>query len=103
MTISRIEFPTARLNDICRRWQVRELSVFGSAVRNELRADSDIDLLVTFANDAPWSLWDLFDLREELGSLFGRSVDLVEERSLTNPFRRRSILRDKQVIYAAEG
>jgi predicted nucleotidyltransferase len=65
------------------------------------RPDSDVDVLVAFEDDAPWRLWDLLDMREELWEIFGHEVDLVEQRSLKNPFRRRSILRAKQVSYAA--
>jgi uncharacterized protein len=86
---------------LCRKWKVRELALFGSVLRDDFRPDSDVDVLVTFQDDAPWSLWDLLDMRAELQELFGREIDLVEERSLHNPFRRRSILRSKEVIYAA--
>ena len=74
---------------------------FGSMARGDFGPESDADLLVQFAPTAPWSAWDLLDLRRELADLFGREVDLVEERSLINPYRRRSILRDKRVFYAA--
>ena len=62
--------------------------------------DSDVDLLVTFRPDAPWSTLDLVDLREELVNLFGRNVDLIEEKAIRNPWRKASILRDKSVLYA---
>jgi predicted nucleotidyltransferase len=78
-----------------------ELSVFGSVARGSSRADSDIDLLVTFQPEAPWSTLDLVDLREELAKLFSRTVDLVEEKALRNPYRKQAILRDKSVLYAA--
>jgi uncharacterized protein len=96
-----IDFPRDRLTALCRRWKVREMSLFGSVVREDFRPESDVDVLVTFEPDAPWNLWDLGQMAEELIALFGRRVDLVEERSLVNPFRRRAILRDKQVVYAA--
>jgi len=86
---------------LCRRWRVRELSLFGSVARGEARPDSDVDVLVTFEPDAGWSLLDLTEMREELKTLFGRDVDLVEEPALRNPFRRRAILRDKRVLHAA--
>jgi predicted nucleotidyltransferase len=88
--------------DLCRRWRIHELSLFGSVLRDDFHSESDVDVLVSFDSNAPWSLWDLLDLRKELGDLFGRDIDLVEERSLINPYRRRSILRDKRVIYAAQ-
>ena len=89
------------LAGLCLRWRIRELSVFGSVARGSDRTDSDVDLLVTFDPDAPWSTLDLVDLREELASLFGRTIGLVEERAIRNPYRKASILRDKSVLYAA--
>jgi uncharacterized protein len=89
------------LANLCGRWRIRELSVFGSVARGSSRMDSDVDLLVTFDPDAPWSTLEIVDLREELASLFGRKVDLVEEKAIRNPYRKASILRDKSVLYAA--
>ena len=102
MTTAAVALPPKRLEALCRKWKVRELALFGSVLRPDFRPDSDVDVLVTFDDDAPWSLWDLLDMREDLRELFGREVDLVEQRSLLNPFRRRSILRTKQVVYAAQ-
>jgi uncharacterized protein len=95
--------PSSReaLADLCRRWRILELSAFGSVARDSSRADSHIDLLVTFRSDAPWSTLDLVDLCEELADLFGRRVDLVEEKAIRNPYRKASILRDKSILYAA--
>lgn len=84
---------------LCQRYQVRELSLFGSAARGELREDSDIDLLVEFAPDARIG-WEFFDLEEELQSLFGRKVDLGTKRSL-KPWVRANVLKDVRVLYAA--
>jgi len=96
-----IIFPSGEaLTELCRRWRIGELSVFGSVARGTAKADSDVDLLVTFKPDAPWSTLDLVDPREELGSLFGRPVDPIEERAIRNPYRRTSILRDKSILYA---
>ncbi|MGA7614583.1 MAG: nucleotidyltransferase domain-containing protein [Thermoanaerobaculia bacterium] len=75
--------------------------MFGSVTRADFRPDSDIDILVTFATDARWSLWDFIDLKTELQSLLGHSVDLIEKRALKNPYRRRGILESARVIYAA--
>jgi predicted nucleotidyltransferase len=88
------------LAGLCRRWRVAELAVFGSVARGASRPDSDIDLLVTFQPDAPWSTLDLVDLREQLAALFHRPVDLVEEKAIRNPYRKASILHDKSVLYA---
>jgi uncharacterized protein len=93
--------PRDMLADVCRRWRVSELAVFGSVARGAPRPDSDVDLLVSFQSGSPWSSLDLVDMREELAGLFGRRVDLVEESAIRNPYRRASILRDKSVLYAA--
>ncbi|HZF12460.1 MAG TPA: nucleotidyltransferase family protein [Thermoanaerobaculia bacterium] len=87
--------------DFCRRWKVTEFALFGSVLRADFRPDSDVDVLVTFEPGAPWTLWDLSRMRIELKALFGREVDLVEKQALRNPFRRRAILAEQQVIYAA--
>jgi predicted nucleotidyltransferase len=89
------------LTELCRRWRVAELALFGSVARGDSRPDSDVDLLVTFEPNASWSSLDLVDMRDELTRLFGRPVDLVEERAVRNPYRRASMLRDKSVLYAA--
>ncbi len=90
-----------RIVRFCRRWRVTEFALFGSALREDFRPDSDVDVLVTFEPDAPWTLWDLSTMRAELEEIFGRSVDLVEKKGLRNPFRRQAILSGSRVIYAA--
>jgi len=97
----RIPVDRDRLADFCRRWRITELAFFGSVLRDDFRPDSDVDVLVTFEPDAPWSLWDLSSMRWELEEMFGRAVDLVEKKGLRNPFRRHAILTTQQVFYAA--
>lgn len=77
------------------------MSVFGSVLRSDFDADSDVDILVSFYEDARWSLFDWVDMIEELKEIIGREVDLVERESLRNPFRRDAILNNNEVIYAA--
>ena len=96
-----IHIADGRLEEFCRRWRIEELSLFGSVLREDFGPGSDVDVLVVFASDAPWSLWDLIDIREELQGMFGRPVDLVEKDALRNPFRRQEILRNHKVLYAA--
>ncbi len=91
----------ATLAEFCRRHNIVELGIFGSGARGELRPDSDIDVLVTFSDAARWDLFDFATMQAELKEICGRPVDLVERGSLRNPFRRRSILRDLTVLYAA--
>jgi hypothetical protein len=90
-----------RVAELCRRWRITQLSLFGSVLRPDFRPDSDVDVLLTFSPDARWTLLDITRLQDELELILGRSVDVVEEKSLRNPFRRREILRTRQVLYAA--
>jgi predicted nucleotidyltransferase len=92
------------LAEFCQRWQVRELAVFGSALSPGFRPDSDVDLLVTFAPDAEWGLFEHVRMEQELQALMGRSVDLVTRRAVENSanrLRREAILGSAQVIYVA--
>lgn len=97
----RITIDHARIAEFCRKWSIREFALFGSVLREDFRPDSDVDVLVSFEPQAPWSLFDLMEMIDELKMLFGRDVDLVEKAGIRNPFRRHAILTSKQVIYAA--
>jgi uncharacterized protein len=99
---SGIELPTEAIAEICRRYHVHELSVFGSAARGDMKPKSDIDILVEFEPDAPIGLWEFGDLEEELARLLGRKVDLVSKskRGL-KPRVKPHVLRDAKVVYAA--
>jgi len=105
MTLSlsqdRVTVPASTLDAFCRRWSVRELSLFGSVLREDFSPESDIDVLVAFEPGAQRSLFDLVEMRDELMDLFGREVDLVSQGGLRNPFRRHEILTTRQVLYAA--
>ena len=101
MTVGRLAIQDLSLADFCRRWKVRELSVFGSVLRDDFAADSDVDVLVSFDTAAAWSLFDIVNMRQELAGLMGRPVDLVEDAGLRNPFRRAAILKSKRQLYAA--
>lgn len=96
-----IAIDRVKIADFCRRWRVVELSLFGSVLRGDFSGDSDVDVLVSFSPQAPWSAFDLVEMREELEILFARPVDLVERAALRNPFRREAILRGREVVYAA--
>jgi uncharacterized protein len=93
-----------RISEICRRWKIKQLAIFGSAGRGQLQPDSDIDLLVTFASDADWSLFDHYRIESEFVELFAREVDLTSRRAVEeNPnwICRKEILDSAKVIYAA--
>ena len=101
MTSTEIVLQEDKIEDFCQRWKITEFALFGSVLRDDFRPDSDVDVLVSFAEDAGWNLIDWVDMREEIESILGREVDLVEKNALRNPFRRHTILRTKEVIYAA--
>ena len=88
----------------CERWQVMQLAIFGSALREDFGPDSDVDLLVSFEDGARHTLFDMHYMEEELKTIFGREVDLIErvgvERS-RNHIRREAILQSAETIYAA--
>ena len=84
----------------CRKWRIRELSLFGSALRDDFGPESDLDFLVSFEPGAEFDLYDLLEMKEELEASYGRSVDLIEKETMRNPWRKREILRTREVIYA---
>ena len=88
------------LVEVCRRYSVRELSVFGSVARGEMSPGSDIDIMVEFEPGARIGLIRFESLAGELESLAGRRVDLVTKRGI-KPWVRTRILKDARVIYAA--
>ena len=93
-----------QLAQFCRRWRVRELALFGSALRDDFGPDSDVDLLVTFSPQAAWSLLDHVRMQTELSELLGYPVDLVSRRAIErspNPIRKREILSTARTVYAA--
>ena len=93
--------PMDQIVELCRRYHVRELSLFGSRARGDYRDDSDIDLLISFEPGSSPGLFGFVHLKQEFEQLLGRPVDLVSREGLRNPYRRASILGDATVIYAA--
>jgi len=91
----------AELSDVCQRFDVLWLDVFGSATTSRFDpTTSDLDFIVTFADEAIGSLADrYFDLAEALELLFGCPVDLLTERSIRNPVFRQAVDRSRQRVY----
>jgi len=96
-----INIPMNEISAFCKKWKIAEFALFGSVLRDDFQPDSDIDVLVTFAPDAHISLFDLAVMEDELQIIFKRKVDLVEKAGLRNPFRRREILSNMEIIYAS--
>lgn len=86
------------LAEICRRYHVRELALFGSILRDDYRDESDIDVLVEFEPDAPIGFIALQDFQEELAELFGRPIDVVTKEGL-NRFLQEPVLSSARIIY----
>lgn len=99
-----IKVPKAKIAEFCKRWNISELAIFGSALRQDFRPDSDVDILVSFAPEAKVSLFDMVHMQDELKQIFGRDVDLISKRGLENSrnyLRRKAILESAQVIHVA--
>jgi hypothetical protein len=104
MSRTEIPIPNERLADFCRRWKISELRLFGSDLRADFRPDSDLDLLVSFASDADWSLLDHVAMEEELSGILGRKADLVSRRAIersSNWIRRKAILESAEPYFVA--
>ena len=101
---ARIPIDREKIAEFCRRWKITEFALFGSVLRDDFRPDSDVDVLVTFAPDTRYSLFDLVHVQDELKQIFGREVDLVERKAVEkseNYIRRKHILTSVEPIYAA--
>ena len=103
MTVS-LDSKRDKINAFCMKWGIRELALFGSAVRDDFRPDSDLDFLVSFSPNVAWGLLDHVAMERELAEIVGRPVDLVSRNAVErshNWIRRRAILESAQVLYAA--
>jgi uncharacterized protein len=98
----KIKIPEEKIAEFCKRWDVSEFAIFGSALRGDFRPDSDLDVLVSFKPQVHVTLFDMVRMQEELKAIFGREVDLVSKRGVENSrnyLRRKAILESAQVIH----
>ena len=93
------ELPVEAIQTFCKRYPIRELAVFGSALRDVFRGDSDIDMLVEFEPEAPVGMLTLARMQRELSQILQRRVDLVPKAGL-KPLIREEVLTSAHVIYA---
>jgi hypothetical protein len=101
----RVDLPREAIEAFCRKWLIARLELFGSALREDFREDSDVDFLVTFSPDNRWSLFDLVTMEMDLSEIVGRKVDLISRRGIEqsrNPLRRKAILESAELYYAAQ-
>jgi hypothetical protein len=88
---------------ICEKYHISELSIFGSALRDDFRADSDVDFLIVWKNYLKKNgTWDFIYIENDLEKLVGRDVDVVDKECIRNPIRRAEILSTYEVIYATQ-
>ncbi len=95
-----VETNAEKIVEICRRHGVKKLAVFGSALREDFRADSDVDLLVEFLPDNRMGLFEFIEMQMELEDLLQRKVDLVSVGALKDRMRP-GIVNSSRVLYAA--
>jgi predicted nucleotidyltransferase len=103
MTLHGIYLDDSSLRDFCRRWQIRELAIFGSILRDDFRADSDVDFLFTLEDPSSLTFGTWAQMEQELASIVGRKVELVPRRSVEaseNLFRRNRVLSAVREVYA---
>ena len=100
MSQSKINVSPEILEEFCQRYQVLRLSLFGSVLRDDFQAGSDIDVLVKFDPEAKVSFMTLGKMQRELTAIFRRSVDLVPQDGLKSVIRE-EVLSSAQEVYAA--
>jgi uncharacterized protein len=97
-----IRLPLEPIADLCRKWHIARLEIFGSALRDDFADKSDVDLLYTFRDDARIG-WDIVTVAEDFERIPGRPVDLISRHAVErspNWIRRRNILSSAHPVYA---
>lgn len=104
MSLNELKLSQDELNNICKKYLIKELLLFGSVNTDKFNDESDIDLLVTFEDNTNYSLFDVVRIQESFEKFFNRSVDLISKKAIQqsrNTFRRESILNNAKVIYVS--
>ena len=98
----KLRISPTKLAALCQKYGIAKVSLFGSAARNELTPESDVNLMVEFSPDSRASLFDITAMQDEFSAAFGgRKVDIATPEILRNPLRRDSIVADLKLIYEA--
>ena len=98
------QIPEENIREFCGKWNITEMSVFGSILNKNFNPESDIDFVVRFKEGVKWSLFDHMSMEEELTKICGRPIDLITMRSIEdspNWIRKKTILDTMEQIYAA--
>ncbi|MFH1734647.1 MAG: nucleotidyltransferase domain-containing protein [bacterium] len=99
-----IEIDKKRLAEICKRWNITEVSLFGSALTKDFDEINDVDLMVSFTPECKYSLFDIVHIQDDFASLFAKPVDLAMRSAVENSanyIRRKAIINSARVIYEA--
>jgi len=99
-----IDVPKEKIAAFCRRNHIRELALFGSALRSDFRPDSDVDMLVEFEPGQELGLMELVAMENELSEILGRKADMVERQAVErseNYIRKRYVLQSMEKVYVA--
>ncbi|WP_227873472.1 HepT-like ribonuclease domain-containing protein [Aphanothece sacrum] len=101
----KILLPQEQIIDFCQHWQIRELSLFGSILRSDFGDDSDVDILVSFATQTNYNIFDILKMQEELEEIFQRKIDLIDKETIEkspNWLRRQEILGTAKNIFISD-
>ena len=93
-----------QLAAVCEKWKIIDFELFGSVLREDFTAESDVDVMLTFAPNSRHTILDIVRIGNELEALFGRPVDIAERRAVersANHISRKSILGSAKRVYAA--
>lgn len=91
MSVCAVDFSPEKLRETCKRWHIRRLAIFGSALRDDFGPDSDVDVLVEF-EEGHTPGWEIVDIGEDLSSVFGgRYVDIVDPQFLIPGIKERAL------------
>ena len=89
------------IEQLCRKYGIKRLELFGSAVSDDFNTSSDVDCLIDFVEDGGNYFNRYFDFKDDIEMLFGRQVDLVVSKAIRNPYFRHDVDQSKQLVYAA--
>ena len=95
------DLPLQQIEAFCGKYGVEEFSLFGSVLREDFGPASDIDIMLKFKQGYGFTFENTPDIQDELGSIFGRPIDVIEKGRIRNPFRHHAIMNSYRVVYAA--
>ncbi|SHF78939.1 hypothetical protein SAMN05443144_11368 [Fodinibius roseus] len=99
---TKVDLKTKQLQEICKKYNVKELYLFGSATTDNFSEDSDLDFIVKFDRRSFEGAFDQFiDFKQELEQIYGRPVDLYHLKKFRNSIFQQEVERSKELLYAA--